>query len=263
MNQDFDVREHNRRAWDKNVDNANQWSVAVDAETIEAARNGDWKVVLTPIKPIPRDWLSAELTGVDILCLASGGGQQGPVLAAAGGNVTVFDNSPRQLAQDRRVAEREGLTITTVEGDMRDLSAFPDCVFDVIVHPVANVFVPNVLNVWREAYRVLRPNGVLLSGFCNPVTYLFQNDDVESVSDLRVTHRIPYSDIDSLTDDEKALWIAESRELAFGHTLDDQIGGQIAAGFAITGFFEDRNFGGLLAEYLPTFIATRALKVAK
>jgi len=31
-------------------------------------------------------------------CLASGGGQQGPVLAAAGAHVTVFDNSPRQLA---------------------------------------------------------------------------------------------------------------------------------------------------------------------
>ena len=79
-----------------------------------------------------------------MLCLASGGGQQGPILAAAGANVTVFDNSPRQLAQDRLVADREGLAIETVLGDMADLSAFPDARFDLIVHPVSNVFVPDV-----------------------------------------------------------------------------------------------------------------------
>jgi 2-polyprenyl-3-methyl-5-hydroxy-6-metoxy-1,4-benzoquinol methylase len=70
-----------------------------------------------------------------VLCLASGGGQQGPILAAAGARVTVFDNSPQQLAQDRFVARREGLTLETVEGDMRDLSVFADVSFDLIVHP--------------------------------------------------------------------------------------------------------------------------------
>ena len=71
----------------------------------------------------------------DVLCLASGGGQQGPILAAAGANVTVFDNSPAQLRQDELVARREGLSIRTVQGDMRDLSAFADGSFDLIFHP--------------------------------------------------------------------------------------------------------------------------------
>ena len=111
-----------------------------------------------------------------MLCLASGGGQQGPILAAAGANVTVFDNSPNQLAQDRLVADREGLTIETVLGDMADLSAFPDARFDLIFHPVSNVFAPDVRPVWKEAFRVLRPGGSLLAGFMNPVQYLF--DDI-------------------------------------------------------------------------------------
>jgi 2-polyprenyl-3-methyl-5-hydroxy-6-metoxy-1,4-benzoquinol methylase len=92
------------------------------------------EIYLTPLKPIPADWLG-ELSGKRVLCLASGGGQQGPILAAAGARVTVFDNSPAQLARDRLVAERESLTIRTVEGDMRDLSALADGTFDLIVHP--------------------------------------------------------------------------------------------------------------------------------
>ena len=75
-----------------------------------------------------------------MLCLASGGGQQGPILAAAGAEVTVFDASEKQLAQDRLVAEREGLSLTTVQGDMADLSCFDDESFDFIFHPLLQLF---------------------------------------------------------------------------------------------------------------------------
>ncbi len=159
----MDIREHNRRAWDQNVERGNAWTVPVGPEAIAAARNGEWKIVLTPTKPVPHEWLPS-LHGARVLCLASGGGQQGPVLAAAGARVTVFDNSPRQLEQDRRVAEREGLSLDTVEGDMRDLHALASESFDVIVHPVSNVFVPHARPVWREAFRVLRHGGIMVAG---------------------------------------------------------------------------------------------------
>jgi SAM-dependent methyltransferase len=74
-----------------------------------------------------------------------------------------------RLAQDRLVADREALTIESRQGDMAELSVFPDESFDLVFHPVSNVFVPDVKPVWREAYRVLRPGGTLLSGFMNPV----------------------------------------------------------------------------------------------
>src|ERR671912_770153 len=113
----MDVRDYNRGAWDRQVETGNDWTRPVGPEVIEAARRGRWSVLLTETKPTPREWFPAEMTGVEVLCLASGGGQQGPVLAAAGARVTVFDNSPAQLARDREVAARDGLTITTVEGD--------------------------------------------------------------------------------------------------------------------------------------------------
>ncbi len=74
---------------------------ARQSETIARARNGDFSILLTEQKPVPREWFPP-LPGLEALCLACGGGQQGPVLAAAGANVTVLDNSPRQLDQDHR-----------------------------------------------------------------------------------------------------------------------------------------------------------------
>src|SRR5690606_7312110 len=114
----------------------------------------------------PKQWFGT-LKGKDVLCLASGGGQQVPILAAAGGRVTSFDNSEEQLSRDRAVAEREGLGVETVQGDMADLSVFPDASFDLVFHPASNLFIPDVNPVWRECFRVLRPGGRLLSGFLN------------------------------------------------------------------------------------------------
>ena len=130
---------------------------------IARAREGDWSVVLIGYEPVPRDWFPAALAGRRC-CAWPPGGQQGPVLAAAGARVTVFDNSPRQLARDQEVAAREGLVLQTVLGDMRDLSAFPDASFDVVFHPVSNVFCPEITPVWQEAFRVLRPGGVRRPG---------------------------------------------------------------------------------------------------
>jgi SAM-dependent methyltransferase len=194
-----------------------------------------------------------------VLCLASGGGQQGPILAAAGAHVTVYDNSPRQLAQDRLVADREGLAIKTVLGDMANLHASPDQAFDLIVHPCSNVFAPDVRPVWRETFRVLRPGGALLSGFMNPIYYLFDYHELER-GEYRVANHIPYSDAAHLSPEMRQRLIEEEAPLEFGHTLDDLIGGQIAAGFLLAGFYEDIDPDSILAQRIPFFIATKAVK---
>ena len=92
----MDVASINRGAWDHQVKSGCKWTVPVSSEQVAAAKVGDLHVVLTPIKPVPLNWFP-NLTGCKVLCLASGGGQQGPLLAAAGADVTVFDNSPAQL----------------------------------------------------------------------------------------------------------------------------------------------------------------------
>jgi SAM-dependent methyltransferase len=217
--------------------------------------------VLTPRKVVPRSWFPESLQEVDVLCLAGSGGQQAPILAAAGATVTVLDNSPQQLAQDRLVAEREGLELKTVEGDMRDLGAFSKSSFDLIVHPVSNCFVDNIRPVWREAFRVLRRGGALLSGFVQPVAFAIDLV-AEKRGTLEIKHTIPYSDITSPSEEEHKLLRERDEPLCFGHTLEDQIGGQLEAGFLIAGYYDDLAAEGeLLARYMATFGATRAMKL--
>lgn len=254
-----DILSHNREAWNKEVAEGNKWTVPVSGVEIASARMGEWSVLLTPTKPAPREWFG-NLRGKDVLCLASGGGQQGPILAAAGARVTVFDNSPAQLARDEMVAKREGLVLSLEQGDMRDLSRFADGSFDLVFHPVSNIFVDNVLPVWKECHRVLRKGGILLAGFVNPLLYIFDLEEYDTKGNITVRYRIPYSDVAQLPPELLASRVAAKEALEFGHSLDDLIGGQLAAGFLIAGFFEDSSDGDFLDPHIKTFIATRAAK---
>lgn len=258
----MDTHEHNRRVWNRDAaSGACRWSQPVDAATIRRARAGDWSVILTPNRPVPRNWFGA-IEGARVLCLASGGGQQAPVLAAAGAAVTSFDAAEAQLALDAAVAEREGLSVTTWRGDMADLSAFADATFDLVFHPVANVFVPDVLPVWRECHRVLRPDGRLLAGFMNPDFFLFDHQALEAGEPPVAVFELPYADTSHLPPDRLEEWMAAGEALEFGHSLDAQIGGQIAAGFVIAGFYEDRwdPAATPLDRFMPTSMATLAIK---
>ncbi|MCL4507425.1 MAG: class I SAM-dependent methyltransferase [Chloroflexi bacterium] len=256
----MDILAHNSAAWDRQVEQGNIWTVPASPEAIAAARRGEWSVLLTETRPVPRNWFP-DLAGGDVLCLASGGGQQGPILAAAfaGARVTVLDNSPRQLAMDRLVAEREGLALTTVQGDMADLSAFSGESFDFVFHPVSNVFIPDVRPVWREAFRVLRHGGVLLAGMVNPFEYVFDQSLVAK-GIYQVKYALPYNDLTSLSEQERAGAFGADAPLEFSHTLEEQIGGQLAAGFHLVGFYEDYRRDDPIAKYMPSYMATRALK---
>jgi SAM-dependent methyltransferase len=259
MNPD-EVRRINQEGWDRRVEEGDVWTLPVPPEEIARARQGEWAVVLTPNKPVPRDWFG-DIAGRDILCLASGGGQQGPVLSAAGARVTVFDASPRQLAQDEAVARREGLSLVTHQGFMHDLSAFDDASFDLIVHPVSNSYAPEIEPVWRECFRVLRAGGALLAAFMNPIVYVF-DAEAEARGELIVRHPLPFADVDRGREELERL-IASEHTVEFSHTLEAQIGGQLRAGFLLAAFYEDVDRGPPQtgrSHYFPTCLATRAVK---
>ncbi len=253
----MDVRAYNREKWNLQVEYGNPWTIPASPEMISAARRGEWSVLLTEQKPVPRSWFPDDLQGVDILCLASGGGQQGPIFSAAGARVTVFDNSPRQLDQDRMVAKREGLTLVTVEGDMRALSVFGDGCFDLVFNPVSNVFCPEVRPVWREAFRVLQPGGVLMAGFDNPCLYIFDLSKAEK-GIFEVKYTLPF-DPTKLSEEERKSVFGDETPLEFSHTLEEQIGGQLEAGFVLMGMYEDQQ-STPLGKYMPGYFATRAIK---
>jgi SAM-dependent methyltransferase len=255
----MEINDHNRAAWDQYVEDHNEFTIPVDPELIAYARRGEYAVLLSPFRPAPQDWFPS-VQGMEVLCLGGGGGQQGPVLAAAGAKVTVFDISPKQLEQDRRVAERERLDIETVQGDMADLSAFAAERFDLIVNPVSNLYVPDLKPVWKECCRVLKPGGVLAAGFMNPAFYIFDRTRMDEDGELVVSHPLPYSDLHSLGEAGLERVRENGWPLEFSHTLEEQFAGQLEAGFVITGMYEDRDPRSALFEYMPVYIVTRAVK---
>jgi len=235
----MDVQAHNRAAWNKESKSGNsRWCQPVSADEIRAAREGNWSVILTPNRNVPQGWFG-NIEGKKVLCLASGGGQQAPVLAAAGAEVTSFDNSEEQLAKDRFVAERDSLVLNAVLGDMANLSVFSDESFDLVFHPVANVYAEFLKPVWNECFRVLKWNGRLLSGFFNPAYFLFDHDEAAKSGVLAVKYSLPYSDLKSLPQEKKEMIEKEGLPYQFGHTLEDQIRGQLAAGFVVCDLYED------------------------
>lgn len=252
----FDSLAYNSRAWDKRVRDGDRWTIPVSSDAIAAARRGNWSIILTPTKPVPRHWFPP-LAGCRVLALAGAGGQQAPVLTAAGARVTVLDASAGQLSQDRLVAERDGLELRLEQGDFADLSRFADCAFDLIVHPTANLFAPDVRPIWRECFRVLEPRGRLMAGFVNPAAYAV-DPYRDSAADLRIVHKLPYADRTSLPPEKLEAVMARGDALEWGHTLTDQIGGQIDAGFRIIGFYEDGHPSDPLVEFIPNHIATLA-----
>jgi SAM-dependent methyltransferase len=257
----MNIRKHNAEAWDKAVENKSEWSRPVSSKIIAAARRGEWSVVLTPAKKVPREWFG-DIKGKNILCLAGGGGQQAPVLAAAGANVTCFDNSAKQLAQDKFVAERDGLKIRLEQGDAADLSRFEDASFDLIFHPCSNCYFPKLEPVWQECFRVLRGGGVLLSGFMNPIFYMIDHQIENKKSNLFLKYALPFSDLKSLSEKERENLIASGEPMEFGHTLTEQIGGQTKAGFLIADFYEDHwsKSASVLNQLTPLLMATKAVK---
>ncbi len=260
----MDIIEYNRRAWNKESSQGSRWSTPMSQNIIESARKGSWQVILTPNKPVPRSWFG-NLIDKNVLCLASGGGQQAPILAAAGAKVVSFDLSEEQLKKDCDVAKRDGLQITCVQGDMTNLYEFAAESFDLIFHPISNVFVPDVKAVWLECYRILKTGGDLLAGFMNPSFFLFDHEEAEKCGKLIVKRKLPFSEPYDLNSSQRTQWEANKTPAQFSHSLDTQIGGQIAAGFAIIGFYEDSwsDEATLLNQFSPTSIATRARKLSK
>jgi SAM-dependent methyltransferase len=258
----MNVLAHNRAAWNQESLEGSRWTTPVGPEVIARARAGDWDVILTPVKPTPKAWLG-ELPGKIVLCLASGGGQQAPILAAAGAQVVSFDLSEEQLLKDRQVAERDGLDLTCVRGDMADLSEFGNEQFDLIFHPTSNVYAPDVEVVWRECFRVLRPGGRLLAGFLNPSFFLFDHAEAEVTGKLVAQNRLPYSDVEQRSISGKRRdEIDDGAAFEFGHSLETQIGGQLKAGFLLAGLYEDWWLEEVtpLNRLSPTTVATLALK---
>jgi SAM-dependent methyltransferase len=245
--------DRNAEAIDSWVENGWEWGVPITHEAFLKAKKGEWSVFLTPTRPVPKEWFP-DLAGCRVLGLASGGAQQMPVFAALGAECTVLDYSKKQLESERLTAEREGYDIRIVRADMTKPLPFEDGAFDLIFHPVANCYIEEVLPVWRECHRVLKKGGVLLAGMDNGINFLFDEGGTE------LKHSLPFNPLKDPDLQKKLEGTNDS--VQFSHTMDEQLRGQIQAGFTLRDLYEDYdNVPGPLREHhVPTFWATMARK---
>ena len=237
---------------DRWIEEGWEWGIPIDHEDYLRAQRGDWDVLLTPTKPVPHAWFGS-LQGKKVLGLASGGGQQMPIFAALGAACTVLDYSERQLQSERMVAEREGYDIRVIRADMSKPLPFADGEFDLIFHPVSNCYVREVRPIWRECFRVLKPGGLLLSGLDNGMNFLLDEEET------RIVNRLPF---DPLVNEEQRKQLEEQDcGMQFSHSLEEQLGGQLEAGFRLLALYEDTNGEGRLHELnIPSFLATLSQK---
>ena len=248
----MDYQDINAGTIDRWIDEGWEWGRPIDHETFINARRGVWDVLLTPTKPVPHEWLG-DLAGKKILGLASGGGQQMPVFAALGAECTVLDYSEKQIESELTVARREGYSIRAIRGDMTKRLPFDDGEFDVIFHPVSNCYVREAEPICRECRRVLKTGGLLIAGLTLFTNYIVDNDERE------IVNRLPF---DPLANPDQMKQLADDDAgVQFSHTIEEQVNGQLRAGFRLVSLYEDTNGEGRLHELnIPSFLATWAIK---
>ena len=176
-----------------------------------------------------------------------------PIFTAAGAECTVLDYSEKQLESERVVAEREGYRINIIRADMSKPLPFADAAFDIIFHPVSNCYIEKVEPVFLECFRILKKGGVLLCGLDTGINYIVDQKEE------KIINALPFNPL-VYEAHRKQLEEADSG-WQFSHTVSEQIGGQLRAGFTLTDIYEDTNGEGRLHElHIPSFIATRAVK---
>ena len=229
-----------------------EWGKAISHEEYIKALNGDWNVKLTPVKFVPHEWFG-NLKGKKLLGLASGGGQQIPVFTVLGAECTVLDYSDAQLENEKTVAERENYKVNVIKADMSKPLPFEDESFDIIFHPVSNCYIENVEPVFKECYRILKKGGILLCGLATEINYLVDENEE------KIVFSMPFNPLKS--EKHKEFLKKLDSGYQFSHTLSEQLGGQLKAGFTLTNIEDDTNGMGRLHQMnISTYIMTRAVK---
>lgn len=216
-------QQHNRKAWDALVRAQDRFA--------RPAEDDDFANPLATVDG--PGWLGKSIAGRRLLCLASGGGRQSALYAAAGALVTVVDISAEMLALDRQVAAERRLQIRAIEASMDDLGALQPASFDIVIQPVSTCYVPDVCAVYRQVARVLVAGGIYVSQHKQPSS--LQAAVEPSPRGYELTE--PYYRQGPLP----AVVGSPHREagtLEFLHRWEELIGGMCRAGFVVEDLLE-------------------------
>lgn len=246
----------NASAWNRLSDDGSQFAkVASDEECRDPLNTLD-----------SRDWLPASVEGKDVLCLASGGGWQAILYAAAGARVTVVDISASMLNRDRREAERRSLTVTTLEASMDDLSALRDESFDIVHQPVSTCYVNDIEKVYAEIARVSRDGALYISQHKQPTSLQITDRDARD----RYIVGFEYYQSGPLPKSGDTAY-RETGTVEFLHRWNELVGGLCRAGFVLEDLREPRRADptaapghfGHRGRFVPPYVRLKARRLPR
>ncbi len=213
-----------------------------------------------------RGWLPVSVAGMEVLCLAAGGGWQSILYASAGANVTVVDLSAEMLRQDVQEAARRNLAVRAIEASMDNLAMLADESFDIVHQPVSTCYVPNIAGVYCEVARVLRDGGVYISQHKQPVSLQIVERDANDryVVGVRYYHQGPLPPVGDTS-------YREAGTVEFLHRWDELVGGLCRAGFVVEDLREPcradaRAAGGHFGhrgQFVPPYVRIKARRTAR
>jgi len=227
-----DIARQNRLKWEEDCRQTGQYTkpwLDLRADLVHAFVGGEIEFLPEPYAYVYPAHIFREIRGKDVLCLASGGGQQSAVFGLLGAKTTAYDLTEGQLEADRLAAEHHGYEIRTIQGDMRDLSFFSGAQFDLVYQEISLCFVPDIRRVYREVVRVLRPGGIYRVGHVNPATYMV---DAESWDGSAYHISGPYRGGGLSPEECEGFY-------EFRHKFPDIFNGLIDAGLTIESVWED------------------------
>lgn len=245
----------NRAAWNRLAEGSPFAHVATDDECRDPLGTLD-----------SRGWLPKSVRGLDVLCLAAGGGWQSILYAVAGARVTVVDLSPGMLRLDEREAQRRGLSVTTLEASMDDLSALPEAGFDIVHQPVSTCYVPDIAAVYREIARVTRDGGLYISQHKQPTSLQISHRDVRD----RYTIGVEYYQSGPLPAVADKSY-RETGTTEYLHRWDQLVGDLCRAGFVIEDLREPRRDDpkaapghfGHRGRFVPPYVRMKARRLPR
>jgi len=172
-----DVARANEALWESEVRRGGGATVPwldLNVEQLRGFARGEPDGLPEPHEDLYRP-LVADVRGKDVLCLPAAGGQHSALFGVLGAKVTVVDIARGQLDGDERAAAHYGYEITTIHGDMRDLSCLAPASFDV-VYGTTPCYVPSIREVYAQVARVLRPGGLYRTDVGQPATFVVEWD---------------------------------------------------------------------------------------
>jgi SAM-dependent methyltransferase len=217
----------NQRLWEEEVKKGCGYTIPwldLDVSLLRQYAAGKLEFLPEPMTCLYPASVLANVEGQEVLCLASGGGQQSAVFSLLGARVTVVDLTEGQLEGDRKADAHYGYDITTFQADMRDLLCLNDNSFDLVFQADSMAFVPDIRQVYSEVARVLRPHGTYRVALANPATFAIdwtgEKYCIKAPYSQRVEHR-------------------DDGGIEFRHYMDDIFNGLFDAGLSIHRLYEE------------------------